>query len=317
MLVQALKADEPKVQQAAAIAAGQLKRSEAADALLPLTNSEHHRLALVAIEALRRADAVGPLLNAVKQWPSDRIEGPLDALKLMHQSNVVKGLIELSREVTPQEKKQQVLIALMRLYNKPGEWDGSWWGTRSDACGPYFEPATWKASDAIVQTLRQAVADAPAVEAKSLLQQMSRHQVQWDGMLSWLAGLAKQPPALKPLAASLIGQRSDVPEVMETLLAEVAGDSSIDSDTRLKAANGLLEIDTDSSFKQAMQTLAALTFGKDSRQRRRWGVVRKWHRNQNHLGVIESLLKSEEPSVKRLAYESLAYMVNASQNKKK
>src|SRR3546814_5252061 len=70
------------------------------------------------------------------------------ALRYMHHTKAVDGLISAFNDPANEELKEQILLTLARLYQREAPYDGSWWrSTRPDTHGPYYRPETWEASE--------------------------------------------------------------------------------------------------------------------------------------------------------------------------
>jgi hypothetical protein len=163
--VKALKDPSPRVQAAAIIGLGRLGRIEAAKALLqtsvpasfaaPAKGTEGlHALpnsgiipAHLAVRALVSLNAVNECVTAVGTANSTLA---LWALRYMHDTKAVDGLINAYKQTKNQKLKNQILTTLARLYKEEAPYDGSWWwSTRPDSHGPYYKAITWEASPRI------------------------------------------------------------------------------------------------------------------------------------------------------------------------
>ncbi|MGB3774048.1 MAG: c-type cytochrome, partial [Leeuwenhoekiella sp.] len=95
-------------------------------------------------------EAVGTKNNKIALW----------TLRYMHDPNVVDGLIGAYDKTENKELKSEILSTLARLYQKETEFEGnSWWGTRPDTHGPYYNATTWESSDKIKKVLMDAQAN--------------------------------------------------------------------------------------------------------------------------------------------------------------
>jgi putative heme-binding domain-containing protein len=159
-----------RVQIAAIVGLGRLGRQEAAEVLLevpvpasfvsPIHGQEGPHAtpnaaiipAHVAVQSLVKLKAGEASVKAIG---TDNSPLALWALRYMHDSRVVDGLIAAYEETREKEAKdeglqQKILATLARLYQKEADYDGSWWwGTRPDTHGPYYKPVTWESSDKI------------------------------------------------------------------------------------------------------------------------------------------------------------------------
>lgn len=168
----ALKDPSKSVEFAGIIGLGRLGRAEAAAALLQIpvpasfvapakgTEGPHAtpnsaiippHLAVRALVALHAVNAcvaaIGTEHSTLALW----------ALRYMHDTTAVQGLIAAYRQTHDTLLKATILATLGRLYNEEAPYDGTWWwGTRPDAHGPYYKPITWAGSDSIKAILVDA-----------------------------------------------------------------------------------------------------------------------------------------------------------------
>ena len=168
----ALKDPSKSVEFAGIIGLGRLGRAEAAAALLQIpvpasfvapakgTEGPHAtpnsaiippHLAVRALVALHAVNAcvaaIGTEHSTLALW----------ALRYMHDTTAVQGLIAAYRQTQDTLLKATILSTLGRLYNEEAPYDGTWWwGTRPDAHGPYYKPVTWAGSDSIKAVLVDA-----------------------------------------------------------------------------------------------------------------------------------------------------------------
>ncbi len=161
----ALKDTSKSVEFAGIIGLGRLGRIEAAEALLQIpvpasfvapakgTEGPHAtpnsaiippHLAVRALVALNAVDAcvaaIGTEHSTLALW----------ALRYMHNTKAVEGLLAAYRNTGDTALKTKIVSTLGRLYNEEAPYDGTWWwSTRPDAHGPYYKPITWAGSDSI------------------------------------------------------------------------------------------------------------------------------------------------------------------------
>ncbi len=155
----------PRVQSIAIIGLGRLGRPEAAPALLQVkvpasfvapakgTEGPHAtpnsaiipaHLAVRALVSLQAVDACVRALNTENSTIA------LWALRYMHDPKAVSGLITAYGQANDEAVKRQMLVTLSRLYKKEADYDGStWWSTRPDTHGPYYNAVEWEASPVI------------------------------------------------------------------------------------------------------------------------------------------------------------------------
>lgn len=174
----ALKDPSPRVQVAGIIGLGRLGRKEAAEALLqvpvppsfapvPKGQEGPHATpnpdiipAHLAVRALVSLHAVDACVAAIG---TEHSQLALWALRYMHDTQAVNGLMAAYSKTDNADLKKTLLSTLARLYMEESPYDGSWWwGTRPDAHGPYYRPVTWSASDTIKAVLVKAWSASPA-----------------------------------------------------------------------------------------------------------------------------------------------------------
>ena len=163
-------------------------------------------------------------------------DAALRVLRNVHLPEVVTGLIERSRTLDP-ELRRGLLTALVRLYYREADWDGSSWGTRPDTSGPYYKRSLWSESPRIEAAVRDALGRAEPSEARAVVAQIQRHRIDWTNLPGmdepgeggedpdWAAD-AKQLAAamaggaeMKPGAVGLL----EPPVAIERTLAALAG----------------------------------------------------------------------------------------------
>lgn len=160
-----LKSSAPRVQIAAIIGLGRLGHTEAARALLqipvpdsfaaPAAGQEGPHAtpnsaiipAHLAVKSLVALNAVDACVAAIGT-PNTTLA--LWALRYMHDTKAVDGLIAAYHNTEDTTIKTQILTTLGRLYQKEAPYDGSWWwGTRPDTHGPYYKPVQWEGSEKV------------------------------------------------------------------------------------------------------------------------------------------------------------------------
>ena len=94
------------------------------------------------LEALGSADLRAPALAVLRQ---------------VHDEESAAGLIAALDEAADPDQALDLMATLLRLYHREKPWDGeSWWGTRPNSAGPYYQGVTWEPSKSIADALRPA-----------------------------------------------------------------------------------------------------------------------------------------------------------------
>ncbi len=185
--------------------------------------------------------------------------GILRALAMMHQPEVVTGLIERLNKATDSSLRQGILAALCRLHFHEGEWKGDSWGTRPDTRGPYYQPEAWSETPKIAAALKEALAKASPEEAAFLVKELNRNRIQFNEAQQRILALAKQDPKVLPELAAQLAGAEEIPAEAVPLLARLVSDAGksapISSATLSQAIIALSKTD---SAEGASATLAAL-----------------------------------------------------------
>ncbi|MBJ6367617.1 DUF7133 domain-containing protein [Snuella sedimenti] len=165
VFVDALKDPSDRVKAAAIVGLGRIGNPKTANALLQIpvpanatvpakgTEGPHATPnsaiipAHLAVKALVNMNAIDACLQAVKNEASAL---GIWALKYMHDTRTIDGLIEAYNASENEPFKKEILTTLSRLYKKEAPYDGSWWwSTRPDTHGPYYKGITWEGSPKI------------------------------------------------------------------------------------------------------------------------------------------------------------------------
>ena len=172
LLREALSDSDPRVQLQAVIAIERLGlRLLASDIIqaaakpfeadLKLTGQQDYRFPHIAVQVLGRLQAVGECLAGVSDPETRGVS--LAALKLMHRMDAVSGLVKLLDGCGANHSLRVPLIeTLSRLGLREARWDeDSWWTTRPDDRGPYYEPESWGATPTVRDAIERGFAKLP------------------------------------------------------------------------------------------------------------------------------------------------------------
>lgn len=158
-------------------------------------------------------------------FSKERAECCLQALAMMHQSEVVTGLIERLGKATDPALRQGILGALSRLHFKEGEWKGDSWGTRPDTRGPYYQPEAWSETPKIAVALKDALAKASPEEAAFLVKELNRNRIQFNEAQQRILELAKKDPKVLPELAAQMAGADEIPAEAVPLLIGLVSDA--------------------------------------------------------------------------------------------
>lgn len=193
LLVKALDDPNDHIKAQATFALARLGRKEAAAPLLSLAaknpetpgdikgnetiyKNTERALPHVASRALIRLKAADVCLKALDGDPALH-PAALRVLRQLHLPEVVSGLADRLAKTKDLTLQQGLLVALVRLVNQEGVWDGKSWGTRPDTRGPYFTIGSWSGTPQVQKILTDYLATADAATKEFATKQMKRHRV--------------------------------------------------------------------------------------------------------------------------------------------
>ena len=205
--VAALDDPSPRVRAQALVSLGRLKDPSVAKSIVPLT-SRPQGSAMPSTRPLQNQpdpDRVVPHL-AVRTLVSlyavdaclDGLTGPhwqgaLWAMRYMHDPDAVEKLIKKLGSARDPELRRGILTALVRLYHREGDYQGTWWGIRPDNSGPYYDPVEWEMSKRIAAVITAAVLDGDPDTMALLKAELSRHHVTLAGLPAALNSPVSEP----------------------------------------------------------------------------------------------------------------------------
>ena len=167
----------------------------------------------------------------------------LAVLRQIHTSKNVSRLIRMMDKT----ENLDVIEALLRLYHREKKWDGeSWWGTRPNSAGPYYQGVTWESSNTIARALREKVKGLDNEDQKAVLFQVRRHNLNLDEL--------QLPIEVDPLE-QLLDQGTHTFEQQPELLSIVT-DFSRPREMRIQAFRAALQV---TGFTYANWLIANLT----------------------------------------------------------
>jgi putative membrane-bound dehydrogenase-like protein len=194
--VSALSDPSPRVRAQALVSLARLNDPSAAAAIMPLTSrptgsslptqapvqNQPDPDRVIPHLATRTLASLGAVEACLQALDGPHAPGSLAALRLMHKPEAVEGLIKKLGSVRDAELRRGILTALVRLYHREADYDGSWWGIRPDSTGPYYDRAEWEKSARIASVVKAAVLDSDAETGAYLRAQLARHQVELAGL---------------------------------------------------------------------------------------------------------------------------------------
>ena len=192
LLVKSLNDANPRVRAQALISLGRLGNAEVAAKLLPLTQRTESAVfeagkpeyaqpdpgRVMPHLAVRALEALGAAKECLAALDGPYREGAFWALKYMHQSDAVDGLIQRLNA----SQGQEYFGALIRLYHQEGAYEDGWWGTRPDRTGPYYDRATWTESEKIAEAIRANLGKASPEAQRFVIAQLAAQKVELKGL---------------------------------------------------------------------------------------------------------------------------------------
>ena len=201
-----LKDASARIQAAAIIGLGRLGKQEAVASLLTVkvpasfvapkkgTEGPHATPnssiipAHLAVRALLSLNAVDQVVNAIGTPNSDLA---LWTLRYMHDQKAVDGLMAAYNKASDKVLKDKILTTLSRLYKTEEVYQGlTWWNTRPDGHGPYYDAVDWEASPKIKEFLRAEWVKAGAAGKEFYADLNSKNQM---GILEFGGDEAEAP----------------------------------------------------------------------------------------------------------------------------
>lgn len=201
--LRALKDENPRVQLRAIVALARAGDTSAAAAILPLAKDQklvaddaaqstaeadregwsapHSVLGHTALKAVVQFGAVDLLLSKLDD-PELR-EPALRALQQMHSQQVVAGLAAKVSATSDRELARLMTLALLRLYHREAAWDGStWWKSRPNFQGPYYQCTTWEQTPAVKAALQASLRKVGPEQYAELFRTMRKNQVRREDL---------------------------------------------------------------------------------------------------------------------------------------
>ena len=135
----------------------------------------------MARQALVKLQAYEVVIKGLNSADKKQQSAALNTMKFMHDKLIVDALIERLSSAE-EELKTQIYSVLMRLQQKDVDWDGStWWSTRPDPRGPYFEPTSWEQSKRIAEVLNAYLASQSGQKRQVLEAEVTKNRCNLDG----------------------------------------------------------------------------------------------------------------------------------------
>ena len=242
----ALKDNSPRTRVESSVALARLNAKAAAPALTELLGDADPVVSHTAVQSLIRLEASEACLAVVDSPGSTdaRRTGALRVLQSLHTMPVVDALLGRLQKESDSARRRGLISALCRLSARDGEWKGDSWGTRPDTSGPYYQAASWEATETIAGAMRTVLQSAPQEEAAFLLGQMTRHKMQDDTALARVITMALQDSKMIPVALAQMSRSERVPAAALPILIAAATEAGTSLEDRLIAITVLAKSDS-------------------------------------------------------------------------
>lgn len=181
----------------------------------------------------------------------------LRALAMMHQPQVVDGLVKRLPDAKP-ETRREILTALCRLHFEEGPWKGDSWGTRPDTRGPYYQPEPWSETNRIASVLQTVLDSATPEDAAALLQAMYRNRIESSDALDRMLRLASSNEQLLGMAIAQLASASDIPPDGVELLLKAARKKDASPTVLANAVAALVKVNAPQAPLAMLTALSAL-----------------------------------------------------------
>jgi len=172
-----LKSPDARVRLQSLIGLARLKAARTTPSILAAAakwSGDDSRLLHTAVKALVELGDVKASLTAAAK--GDRLA--FRALQEMHSAEAVSGLIALADTTSSADVRISSLGALARLFHREKPWDLiSWWQTRPDDRGPYFEPVTWEETPRIQAAIERNFAQLSPPQRDACITLLTRNRV--------------------------------------------------------------------------------------------------------------------------------------------
>ena len=235
--VDALTDKNPRVRLQAVTGLGHLGKSEAAQAMLPLTADSDYTVAHIAVQALRWLDASDVCLAALDSSDGKIQAGALRVLQALYKPVVINGLLKRLPASTG-TLRIGIYKTLCRLDTKEAEYTDPkmWWGTRPDTSGPIYKPVRWEGSDKIEAALKNELTAAKDQDAQAYVTTLMRTKVSFPGFTELMLAKAGRDTASRlDVIEPLISPKAPLSDELLKALSAIATNESEQPELRARS----------------------------------------------------------------------------------
>ena len=306
LYVDSLKDKNPRVVLQALIGLQKLKAKDAAAAILAASGDWREegtspRLRLTAVQVLSALGNVPPCLKAVEDTATRKLA--LQALQKVHSMDVVNGLLILFAKSADLELRYDVLSSLARLFYKEKEWDmKSWWNTRPDDRGPYYETEEWEGTAKIKPAIEKGFGMVAPDRQNALLEVLGKNRLPVAELK--LAGV-------DPVIAALSAKELNPIQLM--LLVSAAKDPKRPFPQRVEAYKALSKGGDDESLPHRIAVLATWSQEKNASGEAAQHIsdfVNAPDRG-NQIGSLRDIAAKQGNAVSRIAWKAMLTVLNS------
>ncbi len=303
---EALKDKNPRVVLQALIGLERLQAKGAAPAILAASTGWREegtspRLQHTAMQALVSLENVPALLNAVNDPATRKLA--LLALERIHEPEVVDGLLAAFGKSKDLELRFDVLTALARLSYKEKEWDlKSWWNTRPDDRGPYYEPVEWEATSKLRAAIEKGFGMVTPERQNQLLDILAKNRLPVAELK--LSGV-------DPVLAALGAKELNDTQLM--LLVEAARDKKRPFAQRTDFYKALPKAGEDKSMPYRLAVLSTWSQDKDVSSQAE-GLVSDFVNSAeraNQIGALREIAAKQGNAASRIAWKAMLTVLSS------
>lgn len=256
-VLEGVRSRDARTRKETALALARIGQVANATPLLPLLSDPDPIVAHTAVHSLVRLKAVEACLSVLddREASAASRSGALRVLQMLHDPEVVNGLVErLGRETDPQ-RRAGLITGLCRLYFREGVWKGDSWGTRPDTRGPFYQPDSWSETEQIEATLKATLDKADSREAAWIGRELSRHRIPAGAALELLVARAVTDETLLPAIAAQLAEAETVPAGAIPLLVRVATADPTSDAARAQAVMALARTADPSAWRAVLSAM--------------------------------------------------------------
>jgi len=304
--VAALQDKNSRIALQALIGLERLKAKDAAAAIFSASSGwreegDSPRLEHTAMQVLASLENIPVCLKAATDTATRKLA--LRALERIHKMEVVDGLIALVAKANDYDLRFDALSALARLSYDEKEWDHkSWWETRPDDRGPYFDPVEWEATAKIRPVIEKGFGLVPVDRQDALLDVLGKNRLPVADLK-----LAGADPVLAAMGAK------ELNNTQLMLLVSAAKDAKRPFPQRSQIYTALTKAGEETSMPFRLAVLAAWTQEKTVAAEASKFVtdfVNAPDRG-NQLGALREIAAKQGNAASRIAWKAMLTVLNS------